>query len=257
MFFPLKDENPTDRPPIVTLSVIVICTLVFFWEKFSGQQGMAQIAYQYGLIPSNFLGLDQLGRSSSGVSPTITLFTSMFLHGGWMHLIGNMWFMWIFGNNIEDELGHVRFILFYLVCGLAAAFLQMALNPESTIPMIGASGAISGVLGAYLLLYPRTKILTLIFLGFFITTARIAAGWFLGIWFGLQAFYAFASAPGDGGGIAFWAHVGGFMAGLGLIMVMRRGGPPIFSRARFTPKRELPKPEKKRRDDNIHRGPWG
>ena len=257
MFFPLKDENPTHGPPIVTLSVIAICTLVFFWEVFSGQQGMARIAYQYGLIPSNFLGLDQLGRNSSGINPTITLFTSMFLHGGWMHLIGNMWFMWIFGNNIEDELGHVRFILFYLVCGLAAAFLQMALNPESTIPMIGASGAISGVLGAYLLLYPRTKILTLIFLGFFITTARIAAGWFLGIWFGLQAFYAFASAPGDGGGIAFWAHVGGFIAGLGLIMVMRRGGPPIFSRGRFTPKREFPKPEKKRRDNNIHRGPWG
>ena len=267
MFFPLKDDNPTHRPPIVTVSLIAICSLVFIWEFMSGQQGMGQIFYQYGLIPSKFLGLEgQMARTSSGAPPVITLFTSMFLHGGWMHLISNMWFMWIFGNNIEDELGHVKFLGFYLLCGLGAAFLQMALNPESTIPMVGASGAISGVLGAYLLLYPRTKILTLVFLGFFITTARIAAVWFLGIWFALQAFWAFASAPGDGGGVAFWAHVGGFLAGMGLILVMRRGiGPRVLSREKFTSsskfKREFqakPKPrEEKPRKDNVRRGPWG
>jgi len=258
MFFPLKDENPAERPPIVTVSVIALCTLAFLWEVMSGQQGMAKIVYQYGLIPSNLLGLeDQFGRNSVQGGGAVTLLTSMFLHGGWMHLIGNMWFLWIFGNNIEDELGHVRFIIFYLVCGLAAAGLQMALNPSSNIPMVGASGAISGVLGAYILLYPRVRVLTLVFLGFFITTARIAAGWFLGIWFGIQALYAFASGPGDGGGVAFWAHVGGFLAGMGLIMVLKRGGPRILSREHFTPRKEYQRPKPRPRDDNIHRGPWG
>jgi len=181
----------------------------------------------------------------------------MFLHGGWMHLIGNMWFMWIFGDNIEDDLGHLKFIGFYLICGLTAAGLQMALNPASTIPMVGASGAISGVLGAYILLYPRVKVLTLVFLGFFITTARIAAGWFLGIWFGIQALYAFASVPGDGGGVAFWAHVGGFLAGMGLIFLMRPKAERTLSRESFTPMQDIPGREPKRRDDNIRRGPWG
>jgi len=266
MFFPLKDDNPAHRPPIVTAVVIVICTLVWLWE-ISGGQGLMQAVYQYGLIPNNFFGGDgPMGRTVIETSPTLTLFTSMFLHGGWMHLISNMWYLWIFGNNIEDELGHFKFLGFYLLCGLGAAFLQMILNPESVIPMVGASGAISGVLGAYLLLYPRTKILTLIFLGFFITTARISAVWFLGIWFGLQAFWAFASTPGDGGGVAFWAHVGGFIAGMGLILVMRRGiGPRVLSRENFTSSKKFkrdfqakPKPpEEKPRQDNVRRGPWG
>ncbi len=254
MFFPLKDENPTTRPPIVTIGLMVICVLVFLLEIASGQQGMQQIIYQFGLIPSVLLGLNELPPNLDVIPAGATLITSMFLHGGWMHLIGNMWFLWIFGNNIEDELGHGRFLLFYLISGLGAAALQIIIGPNSDIPMVGASGAISGVLGAYMVLYPRAKILTLVFLGFFITMMRITAIWFLGIWFGMQLLYGLASAGGTGGGIAWWAHIGGFLAGVGLLYILRQ------KRARTvgTPKRSAFRPPPSNSDDdNIKRGPWG
>jgi len=254
MFFPLKDENPTTRLPIVTIGLIVICVLVFFLEVSSGQQGMQIIIYKFGLIPSSLLGLNQLPPNLDVIPPGATLVTSMFLHGGWMHLIGNMWFLWIFGNNIEDELGHGRFLLFYLLSGLGAAALQIIIGPNSDIPMVGASGAISGVLGAYMVLYPKARILTLVFLGFFITMMRITAIWFLGIWFGMQLLYGLASAGGAGGGIAWWAHIGGFLAGVGLLYIMRQKKVKAFgapSRSEFRP------PPDKSDDDNIRRGPWG
>ena len=254
MFFPLKDENPTTRPPIVTISLILICVLVFFLEISSGQQGMQQIIYKFGLIPSSLLGLSQLPPNLDVVPASFTLITSMFLHGGWMHLIGNMWFLWIFGNNIEDELGHGRFLLFYILSGFGAAALQIIIGPNSDIPMVGASGAISGVLGAYMLLYPKARILTLVFLGFFITMMRVTAIWFLGIWFGMQLLYGLASAGGTGGGIAWWAHIGGFLAGVGLLYVMRQKKVKTFG----APKQTYYKPPpSKSDDDNIKRGPWG
>ena len=254
MFFPLKDENPTTRPPIVTIGLMVICLLVFLLEKASGQQGMQQIIYQFGLIPSVLLGLNELPPNLDVIPAGATLITSMFLHGGWMHLIGNMWFLWIFGNNIEDELGHGRFLLFYLLSGLGAAALQIIIGPNSDIPMVGASGAISGVLGAYMLLYPKARILTLVFLGFFITMMRITAIWFLGIWFGMQLLYGLASAGGTGGGIAWWAHIGGFLAGVGLLYIMRKKKVKAFGEPRRSAFR--PPPDKSD-DDNIKRGPWG
>jgi membrane associated rhomboid family serine protease len=148
----------------------------------------------------------------------------MFLHGGWMHLIGNMWFLWIFGNNIEDSMGHVRFVVFYLLCGIAAALLQVAVNPSSVIPMVGASGAISGVMGAYLVLYPRVRVFTMVPLGFFITTVALPAWTMLLYWIAIQVVGGLfgTMAGGEGGGVAFWAHVGGFVAGLVLIKLFAR-----------------------------------
>jgi membrane associated rhomboid family serine protease len=145
----------------------------------------------------------------------------MFMHGGWMHIIGNMWFLWIFGNNIEDSMGHARFAVFYLLCGLAAALLQIVSAPDSGVPMVGASGAIGGVMGAYILLYPRVNVHMLIFLGIFITTVTVPAYFMLGYWFLLQIFGGLGSLGGVGGGVAFWAHIGGFVAGALLVLVFR------------------------------------
>jgi membrane associated rhomboid family serine protease len=150
------------------------------------------------------------------------LFTSMFLHGSWMHLIGNMWFLWIFGNNIEDAMGRLRFVVFYLVCGLAAAAGQILANPSSAIPMVGASGAISGVMGAYLVLYPRVRVFAIVPLGFFLTSVALPAWVMLGYWFVIQFVSGLISIGGELGGVAFWAHVGGFVAGIVLIKLFVR-----------------------------------
>ncbi len=257
MFFPLKDDNPTYRTPVLTIALIAINALVFLYELTTG---LEQVIMQFGLIPADLLGSSQTNPYSGGPDPGITLFTSMFLHGGWMHLIGNMMFLWIFGNNIEDVLGPVKFLIFYLLCGLGAAGLQILFNASSTVPMVGASGAISGVLGAYLILYPRVRIFTLVFLGIFITTARIQAIWFLGIWIAYQAFFALAglASPGEGGGTAWFAHVGGFAFGVLLIFLMKPGRRADFqwpwARAQRLRKFEAPPRED---DDNVHRGPWG
>jgi membrane associated rhomboid family serine protease len=147
----------------------------------------------------------------------------MFLHGSWMHLLGNMWFLWLFGNNIEDSMGHLRFISFYLLCGFAAAAAQITAGPDSAAPMVGASGAISGVMGAYLVLYPTVRVYTLVPLGFFITSMALPAWVMLGYWFAIQFFSGLFASGGDMGGVAFWAHVGGFVAGVALIKLFARG----------------------------------
>ncbi len=147
----------------------------------------------------------------------------MFMHGSWMHLLGNMWFLWLFGNNIEDSMGRIRFLVFYLVCGLAAAFAQILTSPSSAIPMVGASGAISGVMGAYLLLYPKVRVYTLVPLGFFITSMALPAWVMLGYWFVIQFISGLVSFGGEMGGVAFWAHIGGFVAGIALIKLFARG----------------------------------
>jgi len=184
-----------------------------------------------GAIPGDLLGRlpqgasVQLGPTTACVvSPGAawpTTLTSMFMHGGWLHLLSNMWFLWIFGNNVEDSMGHWRFAVFYLLCGLAAAGLQVFSNPGSAIPMVGASGAIGGVMGAYVLLYPRVNVHMLIFLGFFVTTVAVPALFMLGYWFLIQLIGGFGSVGQAGGGVAFWAHVGGFVAGALLILLFR------------------------------------
>lgn len=211
MFFPLKDENWSDGKPIVTIALIVINVVIFVFCLALGEGGYEAIIYQFGMIPAQ-----------------LTLYapiTSMFLHGGFGHIIGNMWFLWIFGDNIESVCGRVKFIIFYILAGLFAGLLHFLLHSTSSVPTIGASGAIAGLLGAYLILYPRAKILTLIWF-FIITTTRIPAIWFLGLWFVMQLFYGsiglMATAEIN---VAYWAHIGGFLAGAGLILILRNYKP--------------------------------
>jgi membrane associated rhomboid family serine protease len=167
------------------------------------------------------------------------LVTSMFLHGSWMHLLGNMWFLWLFGNNVEDSMGRLRFVIFYLLCGLAAALGQVLTNPSSAIPMIGASGAISGVMGAYLVLYPNVRVFALLFLGFFVTSIALPAWMMLGYWFLIQFVSGLAAFGGDLGGVAFWAHVGGFAAGIVLVKLFARSDYIVAHRANHWQPRRL------------------
>jgi membrane associated rhomboid family serine protease len=218
---PLRDDNPSGTAPIVTIVFIVMCVLVFLWQLSFGPQGGQRIVYALGVVPASLLGQAQLPPELALVSPWMTVFTSMFMHGGWMHLIGNLLYLWIFGDNVEDSMGHGRFVVFYLLCGSAAVLAQALPDPSSTIPMIGASGAISGVLGAYLLLYPHARVLVAIPLGFFLHTMRIPAGLVLVLWFGLQLFSSAMAQPGQGG-VAFRAHIGGFIAGMILIPLFKQ-----------------------------------
>jgi membrane associated rhomboid family serine protease len=215
MFIPLRDENPTLRFPVVTLLLIALNIGVFVYQVIS-PQGLSYHVVRMGVIPyeiSHFRSLAEGVR----LSPPVTLFAAMFIHGGILHLAGNMLFLWIFGNNIEDFLGPFRFILFYFLAGLGATFVQVIFSPNSRIPMIGASGAIAGVLGAYLVLYPAAKVLTLVFLFFFIRVVAIPAAYVLGFWLFLQILSA-----GLGGGVAWFAHIGGFLVGIGLIRLITR-----------------------------------
>jgi hypothetical protein len=207
---PLRDENPTQTFPIVTISIIVINALVFIWEFMLGSQLQDKIT-QFAVIPYNIVHLSSLGV-------LLTLITSLFFHAGLAHIFGNMLYLWVFGNNIEDRLGHFRFIFFYLFCGIAATFGHIITAADSKLPVIGASGAISGVLGAYLVLYPRAKILVLIPLFYIWRIVKLQALWFLGFWIILQFLYGASSLALAGesnrGGVAWFAHIAGFLAGI-------------------------------------------
>jgi membrane associated rhomboid family serine protease len=211
--FPLRDDNPHFTTPVATYGLIGLNVLA--WALLQGlgtEPGLSASVFDYGLVPARVLG------PGGGWH---TVITSMFLHGGWMHLLGNMWFLWIFGNNVEDAMGHVRFVVFYLLCGIAAAGLQTAFSPGSTIPMVGASGAIGGVMGAYVLMYPRVHVHLFVILGFYVNTIAVPAYFMLGYWFLLQVVSGSMAVGAEGGGVAFWAHVGGFAAGALLSFVFR------------------------------------
>jgi len=224
---PYRDENQTQRLSIVTAAIIALNIFVWLIVQGAGADiPLAKSVCELGLIPGELTaslpvgsrfpmgrGLVCLTDPGRQISHLIT---SMFLHGGWMHLLGNMWFLWLFGNNIEDSMGRLRFLLFYLLTGLAAAFGQVVANPNSVIPMVGASGAISGVMGAYLILYPRVKVYVLVPIFIFFTSIALPAWMMLGYWFFLQLASGLVSND-DMGGVAFWAHVGGFVAGIVLI----------------------------------------
>ena len=227
---PLHDDNPTTITPVLTVALIVACVLVFLWQLSLGPQ-LERMIYALGVIPAVLLGHMQLPERVEVVAPVTTLFTSMFMHGGWMHLIGNMLYLWIFGNNIEEAMGRVRFIVFYLLCGIAAALAQALPDPQSQVPMIGASGAISGVLGAYLLLWPHARVLVAIPFGFYLHTVRLKAGWVLGFWFVLQLISS-AGSVGQQGGVAFGAHIGGFVAGMLLVPLFKRRTVRMFNPGR-------------------------
>lgn len=231
MFLPLKDINPTSRTPYATISLLVLNVLVYFYQISLGPRLNTALVAAYGATPfeitrmTDLVGVARLGFTLvhyPGPKPIfLTLFSSMFLHGGFFHLGGNMLYLWIFGNNIEDILGPIKFLLFYFACGLAAHALNIAHDPSSMIPTIGASGAISGLIGAYLIAYPRARVLTLIFLGFFIRLAVLPAFVIIFYWFFIQFVFGLLSLGGGGqGGVAWFAHIGGFLAGIAFIYLM-------------------------------------
>jgi membrane associated rhomboid family serine protease len=230
--FPIRDDNPQTLAPVATIVIVALnCAAWAMLQGLGTSPTLSQSVCAWGLIPGELLQTAtpgtrfQLDPGTTCVigahGQPLTLLTSMFMHGGWMHLIGNMWFLWIFGDNVEGAMGHLRFVVFYLLCGLAAAVTQVAVDPASTIPMVGASGAIGGVMGAYVLLYPRVHVHLLLFFGFYVTTVAVPAVLMLGYWFLLQLLGGFGSLAQAGGGVAFWAHVGGFAAGLVLVLLFR------------------------------------
>ncbi|RFT17026.1 MAG: rhomboid family serine protease [Candidatus Saccharicenans subterraneus] len=215
MFIPLKDENPTLRFPVITIILIAVNCLVFLYQVFS-PNGLEYHVLKFGIIPYEITHWEAAAAVPRVFWP-LSLITGMFLHGSLLHLLGNMLYLWIFGNNVEDFLGPVKFVLFYLACGVTASLLQVAVYPNSRVPMIGASGAIAGLLGAYLVLFPSARVKTLVFLIFYITIIYVPAWVLLGLWFFLQV-----SNIGLGGGVAWFAHIGGFLAGLSMVLPAAR-----------------------------------
>tara|TARA_R110002096_G_scaffold97378_4_gene217145 strand:+ start:1090 stop:1839 length:750 start_codon:yes stop_codon:yes gene_type:complete len=226
--FPIRDHNPSGRTPYVTYALIVVNVIVFVWS-WSAMPGENQLGWffmDWGLVPQQAIAL----RAPE------TIITSMFLHAGWMHLAGNMLFLWIFGDNLEDIFGHARYLAFYLLSGLSAAVFQVLADPSSGVPMVGASGAIAGVMGGYLLLFPRAKVDILLIIVIFVRIFPIPAWVMLGLWFAVQLFYGLATAA-DMGGVAYWAHTGGFVGGLLLTVPLwlSRGGTAFWARTHGTP----------------------
>jgi membrane associated rhomboid family serine protease len=233
--FPYKDDNPTILTPYVTLVIIAVTSLIWLVYQGAGMEpALSNSVCDLGAIPSRLFGEPiQPVRTprglitlcpDAGVHAWHTVLTSVFLHGGWFHLIGNMWFLWVFGNNVEDAMGHGRFVAFYLLCGILAAMAQILVQPGSPVPMVGASGAISGIMGAYLVLYPKVRVHMLIFLGFFITTVSVPAYLMLLYWALLQALGGVPTVAGvaSGGGVAYLAHLGGFVVGVALIKLFAK-----------------------------------
>jgi membrane associated rhomboid family serine protease len=220
LFLPLKDDNPAHTFSFVTVGLILANCLVFYHQITLNFGASQRFIFQWAAIPYQITHGEVL-YGKTFVPPILTLFSSMFLHGGFLHLIGNMLYLWIFGNNIEDAMGHFRFLLFYLLAGLCAALTQVFSDPQSTTPMIGASGAVAGILGAYLLLFPRARVLTLMFVFIFIRLIRVPALIVLGFWFLIQLLSVTAGMEGS---VAFFAHIGGFLAGLILIKAFQPQG---------------------------------
>lgn len=230
--FPIRDDNPQILTPYATYAIVIINVAAWvFLQGLGTEPSLSGSICQFGLIPGELLQQVASGSKISLGPQTIcilgdtaawqTTLTSMFMHGSWMHIIGNMWFLWIFGDNVEDAMGHGRFVLFYILCGLAAAAAQVMADPASSIPMVGASGAIGGVMGAYVLLYPRVHVHMLFILVIFVTTFAVPAYLMLGYWFLVQLLSGVAANGAQGGGVAFWAHIGGFVAGGILVYLFR------------------------------------
>jgi membrane associated rhomboid family serine protease len=248
--FPYHDENETQRLPYVTVGLIALNVLAWLLVQGAGSPlALARSVCNLGLISGELTGalppgtrmpigeglvcMTDPGRQLSH------LLTSMFLHGSWLHLLGNMWFLWLFGNNVEDSMSRPRFVGFYLLSGLAAALLQVLTNPASGVPMVGASGAISGVMGAYLVLYPRIRVFALVPLGFVLTSVALPAWTMLGYWLLIQFVSGLTAIGGESGGVAFWAHVGGFIAGVALVKLFVRSDHVVAHQAHHWRPREV------------------
>jgi len=229
VLIPLRDYNPRRQFPVVAVALIVVNALVFLWQILLPPRLGEGLVLAAGAIPLEITTLTDAGPVASLVPLPFTIVTSMFLHGGWLHLIGNMWFLWLFGDNVEDRLGRLRFLIFYLVTGAIGALAQCFMMPTSPIPMIGASGAVAGLLGGYVLAFPHSRVLTLIPIPFFWHVTTVPAWVFLGLWFIGQFFI------GEGSGIAWMAHVGGFLAGLGLIRIFAPQRRPVVVDADYFP----------------------
>jgi membrane associated rhomboid family serine protease len=233
---PLHDDNPTSTQPYVTVGIMITCALVYVWQHLLlSETGTREAVYAFGMVPALLTGEKYLPLDVALIPPWATVLTSMFMHGGFWHLAGNLLYLWIFGNNVEDVMGHVRFFFFYVLCGIGAVFAQVLPNPISEIPMVGASGAISGVLGGYLLLFPRARVLLGLPLGFIIVgIGRFPAIWVLAAWFAMQLVMGGLSAVQSNnesqGGVAFGAHIGGFIVGLALVAFFKRRHVPLWRR---------------------------
>ena len=246
MFFPYKDDNPTVLTPVMTVGIIAVtCAIWLFYQAGGSEPRLSQSVCALGAIPASLFGnpiepiLTPRGPvavcSGAGSGAWYTLISSVFLHGGWFHLVGNMWFLWVFGNNIEDAMGPRRFVGFYLVTGVVAALAHVLTDQSSPLPLVGASGAISAIMGAYLVLYPKVRVHTLVFLGFFITRITLPAYFMLLFWAALQLAGSFPALAGvqSSGGVAFVAHLGGFVAGVALIKLFAQ--PDLLAAARRQP----------------------
>jgi membrane associated rhomboid family serine protease len=245
---PIRDRLPTRIVPFVNYGLIALNVMSFLWELASIESGYEQFVTDWGFVPGRFL--------QNPAGDAVTLLTSMFLHGGWMHIGGNMLFLWIFGDNVEDALGHVRYVIFYVICGVVAAGAQMMVGPDSMVPMVGASGAIAGVLAAYVSLYPRARVLVMLPIFVFISFFEFPAWLVILEWFALQLLSGLGALalPSTGGGVAFFAHIGGFVCGLLLIRLMMLGKTTVaydaWSGWRSPPRRRAP--------PGWHRQPpWG
>ncbi len=230
---PLRDNIPSRTYPLVNITLIIVNVVVFLYQVMLGPE-LRDVIYQFAVIPARYFHDVYVGpgRVHEVTAPelVVPLFTSMFMHGGWLHLIGNMLYLWIFGDNVEDRMGHGRYLVFYLLCGVAASLAHIFFNANSRIPSLGASGAIAGVLSAYLISYPRARVLVLVPIIFFLTTFEVPAMFFLGFWFLQQFLYGAASLgvpSAQTGGVAWWAHIGGFLAGAVLLAV--------FAKKRYQP----------------------
>lgn len=219
MLIPIRDDNPTRRLPVLTVSILALNVIAFLYAKLLGPTGFDVFTASWGAIPF------EVTHGVDAISPTpfpvySTLVTSLFMHGGWLHIAGNMLYLWIFGNNVEDVLGHGRFLVFYLLCGVVATLAHVATAPGSIVPLVGASGAIAGVLGAYLAAFPSARVHVLVPIFFFIQIIRVPAVLVLGMWFMIQIIYAWMDQGGVGGGVAWYAHIGGFV--FGFLLMKRR-----------------------------------
>ncbi len=233
-FLPLSDDNPVTRAALVTWFLICACALAFLWQHSLAPSVGREAEISLGMVPAVLLGHARLSPHLALIPAWASIVTSMFLHGGWIHLLGNMLFLWIFGDNVEEAMGSGRFLLFYLIAGFAAALAQAFAAPDSEIPMIGASGAIAGILGAYFVLFPRSNVRVLVVILFYIRIVSVPAVIVIGIWFGLQVIGAERAGSGAGG-VAFAAHVGGFLCGLVLLPLFKRRTVPMFGAPRSRP----------------------
>jgi membrane associated rhomboid family serine protease len=261
---PLFDDAPLRRQAVMVWLIIAGCILVFLWQLALPPRSERAIVLGLGFVPAVFFGQAELSPALHRVPAWATIFTSMFLHGGWLHVAGNMLYLWIFGNNVEDAMSRPRFVVFYLLCGAATALAQGLAAPDATVPMIGASGAIAGVLGAYFLLHPRANVRVLLVFFIIVRFINVPAVVVLGLWFLVQ-FFSLAAAPAAEGGVAFWAHAGGFLAGIVLIPLFKDRDVPLFG-GPYSAAFVLVRPRDMRRGGSVpeagdlswrrRRGPW-